>query len=361
MAPSDPRFARLATDPRFIRPSKSSQKVILDDRFSGLLSGGSSASAGRVDKYGRKVGKNKEANDLKAFYRLDGDNGKGKGKGKQIDRARGEGLEESSSEEEDEDSDEDGSQEEEGSSDDDDEAGQLLLGSKKARKAAERQKQRAGSELSIDLDEGDDDDNDNAGPLASTSAVDGVQVETSIPTMEGSTKRIAIVNLDWDNVRAVDLYKVFESVLSPSASSLTDGTAIGLGSRKSKSKIGKGQVLAVRIYPSQFGKERMEREEKEGPPVEIFSKNRRRLATSGNGKKSGKHKAVQSDDDDLSDSDEEDEGNEYDEVALRRYQLERLRYYYAVVEFDTVPAAQHAYEEIEGTEFEATANVLDLR
>lgn len=37
------------------------------------------------------------------------------------------------------------------------------------------------------------------------------------------------------------------------------------------------------------------------------------------------------------------------------------RYYYAVVEFDTPSAAQHAYQEIDSTEFEATANVFDLR
>lgn len=37
------------------------------------------------------------------------------------------------------------------------------------------------------------------------------------------------------------------------------------------------------------------------------------------------------------------------------------RYHYAVVEFDTEAAARHAYEEIDGTEFEATANIFDLR
>jgi hypothetical protein len=316
-----------------------------------------------VDKYGRKVGKNKSANDLKAFYRLD-DKGKGKQQQQVVDRARGEGLVESSSEEEDESSEEEQDSDEE-DEEDEDEAGDLLLGSKKARRAAakkQRHQERAAAAAEDDDSEGLIDLDEDDGPLASTSGYpvsEDVQFEASIPTMEGSTKRIAIVNLDWDNVRSIDIYKVFDSVLSPSASGLVEGAS--LGSRKSKTKIGKGRVVSVKIYPSQFGKERMEREEKEGPPVEIFSKNRKPITTT---KKTGRRRKAQLAEEDYTDSedsDEEDEGNEYDEVALRRYQLERLRYYYAVVEFDTVQAAQHAYEEIEGTEFEATANVLDLR
>ena len=68
----------------------------------------------------------------------------------------------------------------------------------------------------------------------------------------------------------------------------------------------RGKVLSVRVYPSDFGKERMAREEKEGPPSEIFKKK---------------------------DAEEVDEKNvynvggedDYDEDALRQYQLERLR------------------------------------
>lgn len=386
---SDPRFARLATDPRFIRPSKASQKVVLDDRFKDLLSTKKQAGGGnaaKVDKYGKKVSKNKAAEDLKAFYRVDedGESKKGKGKAKPsiIDRARGEGLEESSDEE---DAAEDGSEEEEeeeaasDEEEDDSESGEddnVMLGSKKARAAAQKErKRRASSEISVDLDEDDLDDAAAGEAAASTSA----QVEASIPTMEGSTRRVAIVNLDWDNVRAVDLFKVFDSVLSPSASALggLGGSAAGVaGSRKSKTRIGRGRVESVKIYPSEFGKERMAREEMEGPPVEIFAKHRKNKAASAASldpkaaaaaaKRRKKKRAQQGSDyesDEDSDDDllQEDEGDEYDEVALRRYQLERLRYYYAVVEFDTAAAGQHAYEEIDGTEFEATANVLDLR
>lgn len=333
MAPLDPRFARLTTDPRFIRPSKASQKVVVDERFKSLLGddkdGKDSLDSNvRVDKYGKKVGKEKVKKDLRAFYRLDGK--QEKGKKPLLDRARGEGLEESSSEEDD---DEEGDDEEEDgqgasasdadSSSDDDE---VVLGSKSARtKEAKRRARRASSEISIDLNEDDEE------PVASTSAAAAQQqVESSIPTMENATNRIAIVNLDWDNVRAVDLYKVFESVLSPSASGSL-ATEAGIGSRKSKTKIGKGRVISVKIYPSEFGKSRIEREEKEGPPVEIFSKNAKPQLKSGKGKSSKqsskRNQQEEEEEDSFSDDDslQEDEGEEYDEVALRRYQLERLR------------------------------------
>ena len=133
------------------------------------------------------------------------------------------------------------------------------------------------------------------------------------------TDRLAIVNLDWDHVRAHHLYKICASLVSPTAplvrpstSSLERRSAHHLKSKRGDSaaqlNVARGKILSVRIYPSDFGKECMAREEKEGPPPEIFKK-----------------KGL--------DSDQVDEKNvydvggedDYDEDALRKYQLERLR------------------------------------
>ena len=109
----------------------------------------------------------------------------------------------------------------------------------------------------------------------------------------------------------------------------------------------------------------MAREEKEGPPTEIFKK--------------GNEIENEEDVNELTVF-ETGDGQDYDEDALRKYQLERLRfvgftvrsafsplfiscmyrYYYAIVECDTVEAASHIFAELDGTELERSANVFDM-
>jgi len=138
------------------------------------------------------------------------------------------------------------------------------------------------------------------------------------------TRRLAVVNLDWDHVRANHLYKICASLVSPiapivraSAAALPKEKVKGGNRRNGKNgepgtgpvNVARGKVLSVRVYPSDFGKKRMEREEKEGPPSEIFKKK-------------------ELDPNDINEKTVFDVGGEeeYDEDALRKYQLERLRY-----------------------------------
>jgi hypothetical protein len=227
-----------------------------------------------VDKYGRAVAKNAARDDLRRFYRLEGDEEGAGGEGDDDtaapDYARGAVLLESS--------DEDGSADDE----DDEDDGPVTLGHDRTRPIRVE-------ELEVALDETDFADLD-AQAAAAQAAQDA---EDAAPPVR-RTRRLAAVNLDWDHVRAAHLHKIFASIAGGASK---DGTAA------------LGRVLSVRVYPSAFGKARMAREEVEGPPADVF-RTRREL-----------------DPDEITAETVYDVGDEgeVDDDALRTYQLERMR------------------------------------
>lgn len=144
------------------------------------------------------------------------------------------------------------------------------------------------------------------------------ELDADAPRTDESTRRIAACNMDWDRIRAIDIMVLCHSFLPPG-----------------------GVVKSISIYPSEFGKERLKEEEITGPKELI--------------------KAAEPDSSDIEAKEEDAEESEYQREKLREYQLNRLKYYYAVIECDTVATADKLYAECDGMEYESTACKLDFR
>lgn len=308
---ADARFSSFETDPRFRLPSKKNVKTKLDKRFAGMLDDEDFTATSHVDRYGRKVKSDSKKKALQRLYEAEGDEDEGKDK--------------------------DGS-EPEIEVDDDDVVQRELLAVHERDLRANYDPARGGGFASSEdehssEEEDSDDEEDGGAELATEGDMQRLQDEQADVETGEISKRIAIVNLDWDHVSSTDLFALFTSFIGESP----------------------GRVTKVAVYPSEFGKERMQREEVEGPPKELFKENKEN-----------------SDSDEEEDSDEEDErikkkliqegdDQDFDSDALRKYQLDRLRYYYAVMECSDEKTAQQIYEATDGTEYQSSSNFLDLR
>jgi NUC153 domain len=280
---TDPRFSNIQSDPRYRLPSKRRVHVKVDKRFSHMLRDDDFGRKAKVDRYGRPLEDDSEHKRLKKRYEFE------------------DGI------------------------DDDDTIQQEL---QRVEKVFDPIRDGGYSESSSEESSGEEDvDAAQEDHLVTL----GNQQDGDVPMGEVSS-RVAVVNLDWDNIRAVDLMAVFSSFL-PSG----------------------GRLLKISIYPSQFGKERMEREETEGPPKEIFA------SVKGN---SADRAAGDDDEDDQQIKDsivQADTGEDFDSAALRQYQLQRLQYFYAVLTFSSPDIAKAVYDAVDGTEYLTSANFFDLR
>lgn len=127
----------------------------------------------------------------------------------------------------------------------------------------------------------------------------------SVP-LSDHTRRLAVVDLEWDRVTATDVFAVLRSFVPRG-----------------------GELRKVTVYPSDFGLTRLAEEEERGPAAAFATE-----AVAGEGV-----------------------GGE----ALREYERARLRYFYAVAEFDSPSTAGAVYESCDGLEFERSSTRLDLR
>ncbi|KAH8754927.1 pre-rRNA-processing protein-like protein ESF1 [Hyaloscypha sp. PMI_1271] len=297
---TDPRFTNFTTDPRFRLPSKKLTRTKIDKRFSRMLKDEDFSNSAKVDRYGRKLSSSGKKKALERLYVPD----------------------------------EEGKEEQDGDVEvEDDEVVENELA------RAEGYDPARGGGFSSSEDEDEEGDEDGGVELEEAEEVEfpDMQAEQAGVEMGDISSRFAVVNLDWDNIKSTDLMAVFSSFVRPG-----------------------GKIHKISIYPSEFGKERMEREELEGPPKDIFARKE-------------EEESLEPDSEDDSEDDEEldekikkdlqkeDGGEDFDSAALRQYQLERLRYYYAVVVCSDEQTAQNIYESTDGTEYLSSANFFDLR
>ncbi|EDV45464.1 ESF1 homolog [Drosophila erecta] len=322
----DSRFQHLLADPRFRGVPKVQRKVKIDKRFQGMFTDDKFKVKYTVDKYGRPVNKS-NAEDLRKFYELDEN--------------------ESSSDEEpakkdsvpDLDSEAEAEQQERRAEEraianlekEEDDLGNDALDSDSSEVSQSLRERLTNPEIDYARGEGrlftdsssdEDSDDEDEGPELQIDHVWG-ELDNDAEHTEESTRRLAVCNMDWDRIRAEDLMVMLSSFLPPG-----------------------GSILSVKIYPSEFGKERMAEEEVHGP---------KELVERNEPEDDSDEELVRQQDSDA------EEGEDYHMEKLRQYQLNRLRYYYAVVECDSIDTADKVYKECDGIEYESSATRVDLR
>lgn len=431
----DERFAAASNRPQFRTAAKTGEKgaasgllvgasgaskVELDDRFAAALTdprfriGG---DTGDVDKYGRKrggkkskkKGKTKKGGDADDDDISDDEEGMGKFytlKKNNVDKQKkadgdddNDDSSSSSSSESSSDQDESDAEDDRAATkksmvddmDDIDESGAPDSNDPEARIAYLTALSRGEIDASSSSsDESSSDDEDGASSdedSQSDDATDEDSVEGRAGVLDPSTKEaeedeveitheaspyLAVCNMDWVQVRAVDLFAILSSFCPP------------------------GSVKRVRVYPSDFGMERMKKEESMGP-AGIWKKQKdskkkgeedddnddqinERFGDDGSSSEGG-HDPDQEDSDDEHDEDEEDVDldaayehfsknpgdedygvdNDFDPEKLRAYEASKMKYYFAVATFASSEAADAAYREVDGMEVGHSSAMIDLR
>ncbi|BFZ19121.1 hypothetical protein BsWGS_22160 [Bradybaena similaris] len=160
------------------------------------------------------------------------------------------------------------------------------------------------------------------------------ELHTDASPVSESTCRLAVCNMDWDFVRAQDLFVLFKSFVP-------DG----------------GHVRSVTIFPSEFGKERMAEEARLGPREIREHKSQECIKADREEQNSKKKRATNQQHMKRVSKDLQASQTE----RRREYQLNRLRYYFAVVDCDSAVTAETIYAECDGREYLLSSVQLDLR
>ena len=237
---NDPRFSSMHNAPIFKKIQKDNNKIKVDERFQSVLTDDRfRAVPGAIDIYGRKTKKGLKSSaekELNSFYQIDDSvvdeaeevkaSVKVASTSSKVSKKKGTS---------------------DGQKTEDPETRLEYLN-----RLARGDVSGSSSDDSDDVDsgsDGDSEDSDDEGVVADERSSKGPLDITSDMEDEDdgeeahATSRLAIMNCDWDNLKAQDLMSVMQSFCPPGKT-----------------------VEKVIVYPSDFGKERMANEATHGPP-----------------------------------------------------------------------------------------------
>ncbi len=366
----DDRFKDIYNAPLFQKMARMTSNAKLgdeDSRFSALKSDKFDFVPGKVDKYGRRNQKGKEDKTKKSqfFDKNQNKSNKSTGAEKRLDYltrlSRGEISGDSSSSSEDDDSDEDD------------------IANKSNKKAL------------VDSVDGRVEEEDDIS-------------EEEVEHIEDATTRLAIQNCDWMHIKAEDLFVVLQSFcpsgqvvksvqIYPSNFGLERmaleekyGPAVvwkeadEVEDNDSESENDDSRVQKKHTLQSINSDDDDEKEEEEdnddddddddendfGQREEDETRVKNKKKEKGDFfRRSGSIGIVlQSSENNDHDDDDEDgnkKGTTLDEFKLREYELAKMKYYFAVAEFDSPQTAETVYAELDGLEFASSSMLLDLR
>jgi len=339
------RFAAAETRPQFQISKQNSSKIVLDNRFSSVLTD-PRFQLHEKDKYGRKKKKNERdaaKEDLESFYVVEEQN---EANNQNVPNEDNKKLE----------TDKNKCKSDDSVEVDLDDSGKVedpisriayLTAFSRGELGVSSSSEDDDSSQSSDEDE----DEDGEDPVFGTAGVldPSSKKEDIIEISYDPSPYLVVTNMDWENIRAVDLFAILSSFAIP------------------------GVIKKVQVFQSDFGMKKMARDKLHGPTGIWKTKRIDKLTVTHDvdgGKDFEEHS---SDDDDLDcEGSQTDlsfgeggknvrDDSDFDKEELRSYEASKLKYYFAVVEFSHADHADIIYREVDGMEFEHSSTAIDLR
>jgi len=380
--------------PHFRKSKEESSKVVIDERFASVLTD-ERFQLQVKDKYGRKAKKNIKE-ELSAFYKIENENERsekhaGKKESEFLDDKDDDQSKTSSSSSRSTSSIKNGSSDEENV---EDPASRIAYLTALSRgqidvSSSSESDDDGGDEVSQSSEEDDEEDDDDADDstfaalgASAKGVLDPSNRTEEIELTEEPSRYLAVTDLDWEHLRAVDVFAILASFTPP------------------------GALKRVSVYMSDFGQERMKKEELMGPPQAVWKKSKKAKAkaehleveergddldrdkkdesvrkSDDNIKKGSDSKTDHDQEDRVAEAEEEEEEDDDDDILdeeaflpkedqvesgfdpekLRAYEASKLKYFFAVAEFANPEHADIAYKEVDGMEFEHSSAAVDLR